>query len=174
MDEALWSEVAAGTGWRFSLEQLMVCVPSSVLRFLQDIDDLQNFACKHKVDFVAASFVQSKEDVLFIRKILDDAGGQDIKIISKIENMAGLENFDGMAPDSPFLMYSFDTCHVKHYTAQCSTAHTASPFHSSLAITSVAAHLCRYFGSNRWGHGCTWRPWCAPAIALKPLCTSHL
>jgi len=62
---------------------------------LQDIDDLQNFACKHKVDFVAASFVQSKEDVLFIRKTLDDAGGQDIKIISKIENMAGLENFDG-------------------------------------------------------------------------------
>lgn len=57
----------------------MICV--------QDIDDLQNFACKHKVDFVAASFVQSKEDVLFIRKILDDAGGRDVKIISKIENM---------------------------------------------------------------------------------------
>lgn len=63
---------------------------------MQDIDDLQNFACKHKVDFVAASFVQSKDDVLFIRKTLDDAGGQDIKIISKIENMAGLENFDGV------------------------------------------------------------------------------
>jgi pyruvate kinase len=70
------------------------------LTVLQDIDDLQNFACKHKVDFVAASFVQSKEDVLYIRKILDEAGGQDVKIISKIENMAGLNNFDGVHTDA--------------------------------------------------------------------------
>ena len=36
------------------------------------------------MDFVAASFVQSKADVLFIRKVLDEAGGQHIKIISKV------------------------------------------------------------------------------------------
>ena len=60
----------------------------------KDIDDLQNFCCKHKMDFVAASFVQSAEDVQFIRRILDEAGGQDVKIISKIENQAGLTNFD--------------------------------------------------------------------------------
>ena len=35
----------------------------------KDIDDLQNFGCKKGVDFIAASFVQSKEDVLFIRKV---------------------------------------------------------------------------------------------------------
>jgi pyruvate kinase len=29
----------------------------------KDIDDLQNFCCKHQMDFVAASFVQSAEDV---------------------------------------------------------------------------------------------------------------
>eukprot|EP00959_Pyramimonas_sp_CCMP1952_P003041 62812-Pyramimonas_sp.AAC.1 len=46
------------------------------------------------MDFVAASFVQSAEDVLFIRKILDDAGGKNVGIISKIENQAGLKNFD--------------------------------------------------------------------------------
>jgi pyruvate kinase len=71
---------------------------------VQDISDLQNFACKHKVDFVAASFVQSKEDVLFIRRVLDEAGGQDVKIISKIENMAGLQNFDGMLGSSVGMM----------------------------------------------------------------------
>lgn len=60
----------------------------------KDVDDLQNFACKHKVDFVAASFVQSKDDVLCIRKVLDEAGGQDIGIISKIENQEGLQNYD--------------------------------------------------------------------------------
>ena len=60
----------------------------------KDIDDLQNFACKNKMDFVAVSFVQSGEDVRFVRRILDEAGGQSIKIISKIENEAGLVNFD--------------------------------------------------------------------------------
>jgi pyruvate kinase len=61
----------------------------------KDIDDLQNFGVPQQVDFVAASFVQSAADVLFIRKILDaDPRGKDIKIISKIENQEGLDNFD--------------------------------------------------------------------------------
>jgi pyruvate kinase len=61
----------------------------------KDIDDLQNFGVPNQVDFVAASFVQSAADVLFIRKILDtDPRGKDIKIISKIENQEGLDNFD--------------------------------------------------------------------------------
>jgi pyruvate kinase len=61
----------------------------------KDIDDLQNFGVPNQVDFVAASFVQSAADVLFIRKILDaDPRGANIKIISKIENQEGLDNFD--------------------------------------------------------------------------------
>merc|ERR1719487_2123847 len=61
----------------------------------KDIDDLQNFGVPHGVDFVAASFVQSASDVLYIRKILDaDPRGADIKIISKIENQEGLDKFD--------------------------------------------------------------------------------
>lgn len=47
------------------------------------------------VEFVAASFVQSAADVLYIRKVLDaDPRGKSIKIISKIENQEGLDNFD--------------------------------------------------------------------------------
>lgn len=60
----------------------------------KDIDDVQNFACHHKMDFIAASFVQTADDVRYIRKILDDAGGNTIKIISKIESAHGLKNFD--------------------------------------------------------------------------------
>jgi pyruvate kinase len=60
----------------------------------KDIRDLQQFAAEHSMDFVAASFVQSKQDVQFIRKVLDDAGGQSVRIISKIENQEGLKNFD--------------------------------------------------------------------------------
>jgi pyruvate kinase len=70
----------------------------------KDIDDLQNFCCKHKMDYVAASFVQSGADVDFIRKTLDDAGGQNVKIISKIENEAGLENIDDIIAKSDGIM----------------------------------------------------------------------
>eukprot|EP00983_Pelagomonas_calceolata_P011254 361554-Pelagomonas_calceolata.AAC.4 len=47
----------------------------------KDVNDLQNFAAKHKMDFVAASFVQTKEDVLFIRSVLDKAGGHSVSAL---------------------------------------------------------------------------------------------
>ncbi len=59
----------------------------------KDIDDLQNWGIPHKVDFIAASFVQSAADIHFIRGILGSEG-KNIKIISKIENQEGLDNFD--------------------------------------------------------------------------------
>jgi pyruvate kinase len=60
----------------------------------KDIDDVQNFCCKNKMDYIAASFVQTGEDVQLIRKTLDDAGGQHVRIICKIENEEGLANID--------------------------------------------------------------------------------
>lgn len=45
------------------------------------------FAVENDYDFIAASFVRTAEDVMEIRKILAEKGGEDIKIISKIENM---------------------------------------------------------------------------------------
>merc|ERR1719284_472069 len=59
----------------------------------KDIMDLLKFAIPQGVDFVAASFVQSAEDVALIRKTLGHRG-RSIKIISKIENEEGLKNFD--------------------------------------------------------------------------------
>eukprot|EP00878_Enallax_costatus_P018990 GHUV01020018.1.p1 GENE.GHUV01020018.1~~GHUV01020018.1.p1 ORF type:complete len:421 (+),score=89.48 GHUV01020018.1:770-2032(+) len=60
----------------------------------RDINDLVNFAVRYDFDYVAASFVQSGDDVRFIREVLDRSGGAAVKIISKIENEAGLENYD--------------------------------------------------------------------------------
>ncbi|MCI8331560.1 MAG: pyruvate kinase [Clostridiales bacterium] len=51
------------------------------------------FGIEQDVDFIAASFVRSKEDVIALRKFLDYHGGHAIKIISKIENNEGVENF---------------------------------------------------------------------------------
>lgn len=57
----------------------------------KDLNDLE-YAVRADFDFVAGSFIRNKEDVLGIRKVLDSHGGQDIKIISKIENRQGLDN----------------------------------------------------------------------------------
>jgi pyruvate kinase len=59
----------------------------------KDIDDLVNFGVKHGVDFIAASFVRKPEDIEFIRSVLGEKGAH-IKIIAKIENQEGLENYD--------------------------------------------------------------------------------
>lgn len=52
------------------------------------------FAVENNYDFIAASFVRTADDVLAIRKILEEKGGEDINIISKIENMQGVQNID--------------------------------------------------------------------------------
>lgn len=59
----------------------------------KDIEDIV-FAIKEKADFVAASFVRKAEDVLEIRRVLDENGGRDIHIIAKIENQEGVKNID--------------------------------------------------------------------------------
>lgn len=52
------------------------------------------FAVENDYDFIAASFVRTADDVIAIRKILEDNGGEGINIISKIENMQGVMNID--------------------------------------------------------------------------------
>lgn len=52
------------------------------------------FGCQVGVDFVAASFIRKASDVAEVRKVLDENGGEHIKIISKIENQEGIDNFD--------------------------------------------------------------------------------
>ena len=54
------------------------------------------FGIQNDVDFIAASFVSTKEDALSLRKFLDDNGGQHIEIIAKIENRAGVNNIDAI------------------------------------------------------------------------------
>ncbi|MBE6646167.1 MAG: pyruvate kinase [Ruminococcaceae bacterium] len=59
----------------------------------QDEKDLR-FGIEMDIDFVAASFVRSKNDVIELRKLLNYYGGHSIKIIAKIENSEGVENFE--------------------------------------------------------------------------------
>ena len=62
------------------------------------------FGIESDVDFIAASFVRCKEDVIELRNFVNYYGGHDIKIIAKIENNEGVENFDEILKYSDGIM----------------------------------------------------------------------
>ncbi len=59
----------------------------------QDKQDLL-FGIKNDVDFVAASFVSVKQDVVDLREFLDANGGESIDIVAKIENRSGVDHVE--------------------------------------------------------------------------------
>ncbi len=71
--------------------------PNHVLKqaFLseQDKKDLL-FGIEQGIDFVAASFVSTKQDMLDMREFLDANGGEDIDVIAKIENRSGIDHIE--------------------------------------------------------------------------------
>jgi len=69
----------------------------------KDRDDIL-FSIQEDFDFIAASFVRKARDVQTIRSILEQNGGIDIKIIAKIENGEGVDNFDDILRVSDGIM----------------------------------------------------------------------
>lgn len=57
----------------------------------QDKSDLL-FGIQNDVDFIACSFVSCKEDLISLKKFLHENGGDEIDLIAKIENRAGVDN----------------------------------------------------------------------------------
>ena len=69
----------------------------------KDISDIK-FGIQNEFDYIAASFIRKPEDVMNIRKILKENNGESIKIISKIENREGVDNFDKILEVSDGIM----------------------------------------------------------------------
>ena len=68
-----------------------------------DYDDIV-FGIENGFDFIAASFVRTADDVLQIRKILEEHNCTTINIISKIENKQGVDNIDDIIKVSDGIM----------------------------------------------------------------------
>ena len=72
-------------------------LPGTIIRLPalteKDINDLKS-ACEHDYDYVAISFARNLDDINQVRKVLDENGGNDIKIITKVENVEGLSNME--------------------------------------------------------------------------------
>ena len=81
--------------------------PGKVLKkkYLSDQDkaDLL-FGIKNEVDYVAASFVSSKQDLIDVKSFLCENGGSDIGIIAKIENRTGIDNIEEICSECDGIM----------------------------------------------------------------------
>jgi pyruvate kinase len=72
--------------------------------YLSDVDkDDILFGIRMEYDFVALSFVRNADDVLAVRKLINDNNGK-MRIISKIENMQGIDNLDEILEVSDGIM----------------------------------------------------------------------
>lgn len=73
-----------------NVPNVLVNLPSLTDKDVKDI----LFGIEEEVDFIAASFVREANDVLMIKRILEENNAGHIQIISKIENRSGVDNFD--------------------------------------------------------------------------------
>ena len=69
----------------------------------KDVNDLVEFGVEQNVDMIAASFVRKSEDIDNIREVLGPKGAH-IKIIAKIENQEGLNNYDEILANTDGIM----------------------------------------------------------------------
>ena len=101
----------------------------------QDKSDII-FGIQHGVDFVAASFVSTKQDVLDIRNLLDENGGSDIEIIAKIENQSGVDNIEEIVENCGGIMIARGDLGVE------------IPFVEVPAVQKKLTKICRMMGKR--------------------------
>lgn len=69
----------------------------------KDRSDIE-FGLNHDIDFIAASFVRTAQDVRDIKEVLRAKGKTDVEVIAKIENMEGVDNMDEILDEAHGLM----------------------------------------------------------------------
>ena len=69
----------------------------------QDKADIR-FGIEHDIDFIAASFVSAKQNLADLNAFLNENGGQDIDIIAKIENRAGVDHIEEICEECDGIM----------------------------------------------------------------------
>jgi len=113
--------------------------PGKVLKLTylseQDKEDLL-FGIQNRVDFVACSFVSTKEDILDVRRFLDANGGQEIELIAKIENRSGVDNVMDIASECGGIMIGRGDMGVE------------IPFEQLPAIQKHLINACRVIGKR--------------------------
>ena len=82
-----------------NLPNTQVSLPSLTEKDKSDLE----FCLEHDVDWVALSFVRKAEDILELRKIIENSG-KSTRIVAKIEKPEAVDNIDGIMDASDALM----------------------------------------------------------------------
>ena len=101
----------------------------------QDKEDIL-FGIRNGVDFIAASFVSSEEDLIELHDFLDKNNGRNIDVIAKIENRAGIDNIDAICDYCDGIMIARGDLGVE------------IPFIEVPAIQKMLIHKCRMLGKR--------------------------
>ena len=101
----------------------------------QDKEDLL-FGIKNDVDYVAASFVSTKQDIADMRNFLNENGGKDIDLIAKIENRAGVDNIEEICEIADGIMIARGDLGVE------------IPAHEVPAVQKYLINKCRMLGKR--------------------------
>ncbi len=101
----------------------------------QDQQDLL-FGIRNQVDFVACSFVSTRQDLLDVRAFLDANGGGEIELIAKIENRSGVDNVMDIATECGGIMIGRGDMGVE------------IPFEQLPAIQKHLINACRLIGKR--------------------------
>ena len=116
-----------------------MCFPNKVMSgpYLseQDKADLL-FGIENDVDFVAASFVSTRQDVEDLRRFLNENGGENIDIIAKIENRSGVDNIEQICQSCEGIMIARGDLGVE------------IPFVEVPAIQKLLISKCRMLGKR--------------------------
>lgn len=94
------------------------------------------FGLENDIDFVAASFVSTKEDVQALRTFIDANGGEQVNIIAKIENRAGVDNVEEICEIADGIMVARGDLGVE------------IPFVEVPAIQKLLIQKCRLLGKR--------------------------
>jgi len=62
------------------------------------------FGIKHDIDFIAASFVSTRQSLIDLKTFLAENGGRDIDVIAKIENRTGVDNIEEICEECEGIM----------------------------------------------------------------------
>ena len=101
----------------------------------QDKKDLL-FGIKNDVDFVAASFVSTRQDIAQMRRFLNMNGGENIDLIAKIENRSGVEHIEEICDIADGIMIARGDLGVE------------IPAHEVPAVQKYLINTCRMLGKR--------------------------
>ena len=101
----------------------------------QDKQDLL-FGIKNDVDFVAASFVSTRQDIADMRRFLNMNGGEQIDLIAKIENRSGVEHIEEICDIADGIMIARGDLGVE------------IPAHEVPAVQKYLINKCRMLGKR--------------------------